>query len=105
MKRFMQKIRVRVPYGVTDLKANHCNTLKCALHINPSGTHVRFAAETTLNFKTVKNIIMTTKSIFTDLVFDRELVKTVKRANVSKDQLYNLLVQGKITLQEYLRMV
>ena len=48
---------------------------------------------------------MTTTSIFKDLVFDRELVKTVKRANISKDQLYNLLVQGRITLQEYLRMV
>ena len=48
---------------------------------------------------------MNTKSIFKDMVFDRELVKTVKRTNISKDQLYNLLVQGKITLQEYLRMV
>ena len=48
---------------------------------------------------------MITTSIFTDLVFDRELVKTVKRANISEEQLYNLLVQGKITLQEYLRMV
>ncbi|MBE7171879.1 MAG: hypothetical protein INR73_14925 [Williamsia sp.] len=48
---------------------------------------------------------MTTKSIFQDLVFDRELVKTVKSANVGKDQLYNLLVQGRITLQEYLKLV
>lgn len=48
---------------------------------------------------------MTTTSILKDLIFDRELVKTVKRANISKDQLYNLLVQGRITLQEYLRMV
>ena len=45
------------------------------------------------------------KSIISDLLFDRDLVKTVKKVNINKDQLYNLLSQGKITLQEYLKMV
>ena len=48
---------------------------------------------------------MTMKSIIRDLFYDRELVKTAKKAHVSKDQLYNQLSQGRITLMEYLKMV
>ncbi len=47
----------------------------------------------------------TMKSIISELFFDRELVRTAKKANLTKDQLYNQLSQGRITLQEYLKMV
>lgn len=47
----------------------------------------------------------TMKSIIRELFFDRELIRTARKANVSKDQLYNQLSQGRITLQEYLKLV
>lgn len=48
---------------------------------------------------------MSMKSIIAALFYDRELVNNVKKANINKDQLYNQLFQGRITLQEYLKMV
>ena len=45
------------------------------------------------------------KSIIQNLFFDRELVKNAKKANINRNQLYNQLSQGRITLQEYLKMV
>ena len=42
------------------------------------------------------------KAIISDLSFDRKLVKAIKKSNVNKDLLYNQLISGKITLQEYL---
>lgn len=52
-----------------------------------------------------KLFIMNMKSIIRDLLFDTELVKQARKANVNKDQLYNQLMQGRITLQEYLQIV
>lgn len=45
------------------------------------------------------------KTIIQALVFDRELVHQLKKAKPSKGHLYNQLVSGKITLQEYLRSI
>jgi hypothetical protein len=43
------------------------------------------------------------KAIIRNLSYDPKLVKTIKKSNVNKDFLYNQLINGKITLQEYLR--
>ena len=45
------------------------------------------------------------KSFIKVLFFDRELVETIKEANVEKAHLYNLLFTGKITMKEYLNIV
>ena len=45
------------------------------------------------------------KTIIQALAFDKELVHHLKEVNVSKGHLYNQLVSGKITLQEYLQAV
>jgi hypothetical protein len=44
------------------------------------------------------------KSIFSYLVFDREIVEKIKTSKPSKDLLYTQLIGGKITLQEYVEM-
>ena len=42
------------------------------------------------------------KSILKHLFFDKELVQRIKEVKTNKNLLYNHLVSGKITLQEYL---
>ena len=42
------------------------------------------------------------KSVIDALTFDKDLVKRMKEQNTSKDVLYKYLVEGKITLKEYL---
>ncbi|MEO6455093.1 MAG: hypothetical protein ABIN97_13520 [Ginsengibacter sp.] len=44
------------------------------------------------------------KSLIKSLVFDRELVNTIKKVNMERAHLYNLLFVGKITMKEYLRL-
>ena len=41
------------------------------------------------------------KSIMKYLFFDKDVVTTIKTANVDDNQLYNLLFTGRITLEEY----
>ncbi len=43
------------------------------------------------------------KSLINALLFDKELVKTMKEAHIEKQYLYNLLFSGKITIKEYLK--
>ena len=45
------------------------------------------------------------KAIFKILFFDRELVNQIKEVKVDEGMLYNQLISGKITLQEYLELV
>lgn len=40
-------------------------------------------------------------SIIKALFFDKELVRDIKRSNLSANFLYAQLISGKITLQEY----
>jgi hypothetical protein len=42
------------------------------------------------------------KGIIKQLFFDKELVKNLKAAKPRREQLYTPLMEGKITLQEYL---
>ena len=42
------------------------------------------------------------KSLIKALLFDKELVNTIKEANIERAQLYNLLFAGKITMKEYM---
>ena len=42
------------------------------------------------------------KSIIKDLFFDKELVNHIKEGKINKNILYQQLISGKITLQEYL---
>lgn len=51
-------------------------------------------------FNLFKNYIM--KSFIKSLLFDKELVTTIKVARMEKEHLYNLLFSGKITMKEYL---
>ena len=37
-----------------------------------------------------------------DLVFDREVVSKMRQAKMTKEMLYNHLINGRITMQEYL---
>lgn len=37
------------------------------------------------------------------ILFDEEVVKTIKQRKVNEAHLYNLLYNGKITLKEYLQ--
>lgn len=43
-------------------------------------------------------------TIIKELIFDNELVNSIKKTTITKDQLYNQLISGKITLKEYLRV-
>ena len=36
------------------------------------------------------------------LSFDRELVSKIRKSHVDKNMLYNYLISGKITMEEYL---
>ena len=47
----------------------------------------------------------TMKAMFKILFFDRELVNQIKEVKVNEGVLYNQLISGKITLQEYLELV
>lgn len=40
-----------------------------------------------------------------EFFFDRELVEQIKRNNPSVEHLHNLLLEGKINLQEYFKVV
>ncbi len=42
------------------------------------------------------------KTIIWDLFFDRALVNNFKELNINEGYLYNELLNGRITLQEYL---
>jgi hypothetical protein len=42
------------------------------------------------------------KSIISELLFDKEVVAKIKEAHIDNERLYNLLFNGKITMQEYL---
>jgi hypothetical protein len=42
------------------------------------------------------------KSLFKQLFFDKELVKTIKSTKTNKALLYSALLDGRITLQEYM---
>jgi hypothetical protein len=44
-------------------------------------------------------------TILKDLFFDKELVDQLKKMKVDKDQLYIQLMNGKITLKEYIAAV
>lgn len=39
------------------------------------------------------------------LFFDKELVALAKKTKVNKDQLYNHLINGKITMREYISLI
>jgi hypothetical protein len=45
------------------------------------------------------------KSIIKILFFDKELVNQIKEVNLNEGVLYNQLISGKITMQEYLELV
>ena len=45
------------------------------------------------------------KSIIKDLFFDKELVKHIKEVKTDKNILYQQLISGRITLQEYLAVL
>jgi hypothetical protein len=44
-------------------------------------------------------------TIIKDLIFDKELVSNLKDSKLNKGYLYNQLISGRITMQEYLRLV
>ncbi len=48
----------------------------------------------------IKSYVM--KTIFKELFYDREFVDNIKKSKVTPDQLYNELINGRITLKEYL---
>ena len=45
------------------------------------------------------------KTLFSSLFFDKELVKEIRTAKLTKETLYARLLDGKITLQEYLAAI
>jgi hypothetical protein len=45
------------------------------------------------------------KNFFSSLFFDSDLVKQIKKENVNEGFLYNQLINGKITLKEFLAAV
>ena len=45
------------------------------------------------------------KSIIKILFFDKELVHQMKEVKMNEGVLYNQLISGKITMQEYLELV
>ena len=45
------------------------------------------------------------KSIIDELVYDKQVVETLREAEVNNAILYTHLISGKITLQEYLSLV
>jgi hypothetical protein len=44
------------------------------------------------------------KAILKNLAFDKELVKQIKKSNLTSELLYVQLISGKITLQEYMAL-
>lgn len=50
----------------------------------------------------MKTILNHTKRAISNLLFDRRLVSSIKKAAIDENQLYNQLMSGRITLQEYL---
>jgi hypothetical protein len=53
----------------------------------------------------METTIRSMKTMINNLLFDRKLVRAIRKANVNKGYLYNQLMSGRITLQEYLRAV
>ena len=53
----------------------------------------------------MKPITKPLKNILQGLWYDAELVTEIKKANLNKEQLYNYLSIGKITLAEYVNAV
>jgi hypothetical protein len=45
------------------------------------------------------------KTFFSELFFDKELVSQIKEEKINEGILYNQLINGRITLQEYLASV
>lgn len=43
------------------------------------------------------------KTMIKNLLFDRKLVRSIKKAKVDKGYLYNQLYSGRITMKEYLQ--
>ena len=44
------------------------------------------------------------KKLLKGLVYDKNLISSLKQANLTEDFMYNQLMSGKITLKEYLRL-
>jgi hypothetical protein len=44
-------------------------------------------------------------TIIKDLIFDKELISNLKNSNLNEGYLYNQLISGRITMQEYLRLL
>lgn len=53
----------------------------------------------------MKPITNNLKSLFQGLWNDPELINEIKKANLTKEQLYNHLTIGRITLKEYIQAV
>ena len=51
----------------------------------------------------MKRITKSLQRIASELWNDKELVIEIKKANLNKEQLYNHLTSGRITLSEYLQ--
>ena len=45
------------------------------------------------------------KSIIKELLFDKDVVKAIKKTKISKASLYSLLYNGKITMKEYVHVL
>jgi hypothetical protein len=44
------------------------------------------------------------RTIIAQLLFDSEVVEAVKKTEIDNAKLYNYLIEGKITMQEYLQL-
>lgn len=53
----------------------------------------------------MKLITKNFKTALQGLLFDQELVTNIKKAKLDKEHLYNHLISGKITLEEYVQAV
>lgn len=53
----------------------------------------------------MKPITKSLKNMLQDLFYDRDLVNEIKKSNVDKGHLYNHLISGRITLEEYVHAV
>lgn len=53
----------------------------------------------------MKLITKSFKNALQGLLYDQELVTNIRKANLNKEYLYNHLISGKITLEEYVQAV
>ena len=53
-------------------------------------------------FKAIGTNYKTMKSLIKDLFFDKELVDSIRQTKIDKNILYQQLINGRITLKEYL---